>query len=122
LPDLLPGQELRFVDKDAVDLPFPVFAIDPHVEVVGFAIELRVGADADARGNATCLGLGIERRGEQQRMHAAFFVVVGRLQQHGGLAGIHRGVGKIQFRHGRSPDASSLQRSGQEAKREPAQP
>ncbi len=102
LPDLALREELRLVDKDATDLLPTMLACNPGMEVVCLRIELRRCIDADARGDAAIVGGCVERRREQQRPHAALLVVVRGLQQDGGFSCIHRGVGEVELRHGRS--------------------
>ncbi len=48
MPDLVAGEELGLVDKDAVDLGFLVVVADGLVEVVTGRIEFGLLGDADA--------------------------------------------------------------------------
>ena len=101
LPDLVVGEELGLVDEDAIDARGGVLGADAILKrssVVGE--ELGFGLDAEARADHADAVLGIERRGEQQRAHAALAVVVGGLEQQGGFAGVHRGVGEVELCHG----------------------
>ncbi len=97
LPDLLLGQELRLVDEDAGGAAAPGF---DQGEKIGFGGETQRGfGDADAAGDLAGAGAVVQRRGQKQRRHAAFAIIVGRLQQERALAGIHRGIMKIKLGH-----------------------
>lgn len=116
LPNLLVGEELGFVDEDAVDFAGQRVLADAVVEVVAIGEGLGLRCDAQARADHADAVLGIERGGHQQRTHAAFAVVVGRLQQHGRLARIHGGVGEVELGHGAlSPTAGGRTRRGRAA-------
>ena len=49
LPDLILGEELRFVDEDAIDLAAEGFLADAIEEIVAGVEEIGFGRDADAR-------------------------------------------------------------------------
>src|ERR1044072_814994 len=74
LPHLLAGQELRFVDQHAGERRAHVLGADPF-EQVGPWMEVQALAfDAGARMDAPAV-TRIDLRREQQRAHAALFVV-----------------------------------------------
>ena len=49
LPDLVVGEELRFVDEDAIDLAGEGLLADAVEQIVGGAEQIGLGGDADAR-------------------------------------------------------------------------
>ena len=102
LPDLLFIEELRLVDEDAVDLGVFVVLGDARKEVVALAEHLGLGLKPDARGDVALAGLAVVAGHEQHRRHAALAIIVGRLQKHGRLAGIHGRVVEVELGHGLS--------------------
>src|SRR5690606_15291732 len=59
-----------------------------------------LGAQADARGDhPAATAAVVQARRQDQRAHAAFAVVVRRLQQRGGLPGVHRRVVEVELGH-----------------------
>ena len=102
LPDLLFIEELRLVDEHAVDLGVLVVLGDACKEIVAVAEHLGLGLEPDARGDVALAGLAVVAGDEQHRRHAALAVIVGRLQKHRRLAGIHGRVVEIELGHGLS--------------------
>lgn len=103
LADLLFGEELGFVDQHAMDLGCLVLFFHGSVQV-GVGIESdRIRLQPNARTDFSRAKAIVELRRKQQGAHASFAVVVARLEQDRGLARIHRGVIKVQFRHRRFP-------------------
>ena len=100
LPDLVVGEELGLVDEDAIELAGLGVLADAVEEVVLGVEGLGLRRDPEARADHAFAVLGVERRGEEQGAHAALAVVVGRLEQHGRFAGVHRGVGEVELGHG----------------------
>ena len=99
LVHLLPGQELRLVDENAVNAPLFQFG-GRHVEEVVVAAEGQgAGLEADARADQAALVAIVQGGREQQRRHAPFTIVVRRLQQGRRFACVHRRVVKIELCH-----------------------
>jgi len=94
------GEELGLVDEDAGDGADAVLALDAAEEVVGVGQDLGRRLEADARAHAAEAGSGVDGGGEDERAHPAFLVVVARLQEDGGFAGVHRRVVEVKLRHG----------------------
>jgi hypothetical protein len=92
-------QELGLIDEDAMHDRVRVVFGDAPVKIVAMPERLRPGRQADARADAALAGAIVESGDELHRRHAAFAVIVGRLQKHGRLAGVHRGVVKIELGH-----------------------
>ncbi|MPL84460.1 hypothetical protein SDC9_30425 [bioreactor metagenome] len=99
LPDLVPGQELRLVDEDAGagGTGHPRRDQRCHVGLGGEGLGL--GADADAACDPALARAPVEPGGDEEGLHAALDVVVGRLQQQRALAGIHRRVMEVELGH-----------------------
>ena len=60
--------------------------------------------ESDARGNCFLASSVIKCWSKEGRLHSAFAIVVTRLQKHGGLAGVHRGVIEVELSHGSFQD------------------
>mmetsp|Transcript_5758 Transcript_5758/g.18186 ORF Transcript_5758/g.18186 Transcript_5758/m.18186 type:complete len:202 (-) Transcript_5758:36-641(-) len=99
LPDLVLREELRLVDEDARDGGRA--ALQQLAEVRGRVERLRVLPEADARRDAARARAVVERRRQQQHLHAALLVVVRGLQERGRLARVHRRVVEIELPHRR---------------------
>jgi hypothetical protein len=100
LPDLGLGQELGFVDQDAMDAGGSVFTLGDSKEVIrGFEGD-RIGGESNPRADFSFSEPVVDFRSENQRTHAPFAVVVARLQQYRGFARIHRRVVEVQLRQG----------------------
>ncbi len=99
LPDLFFFQKLRLVDKNAVHCRVVVVLGDAREKVVAVSEHLRIAVEADARGNVATIFLAVVARDEQHRVHPALAVIVGCLQEHGRLAGIHGRVVEVEFCH-----------------------
>jgi len=70
------------------------------IEIVAVAERLGFGLQADARRDQPLVALAIMACDEQHRRHVALAIVVGRLQEHRRLAGIHRCVVEVELCHG----------------------
>ena len=100
LPGLRVGQELRLVDHDTGKAGFGLFGFN-QARHVGFVVEDKSRRfKPDTRSDASFGNPVVKLRGQQHRVHAPFAVIMRGLQQYGGFAGIHRGVGKIKLGHG----------------------
>ncbi len=100
LPDLRVGQELRLVDHDTGKAGLSLFGLDQACHV-SFAVKDKGRSfKPDTRSDASFGNPVVKPRGQQHRVHASFAVVMRGLQQYGGFAGVHRGVGKIKLGHG----------------------
>ncbi len=92
------GQELGFVDQDAVDAGGGVFALGDSKEVIGGSEGDRIGGESNPRADFSFSEPVVDFRSENQRTHAPFAVVVARLQQDRGFARIQRGVVDVPLR------------------------
>jgi len=116
LPHLHARQELRFIQQDAVQRPVGVDVLAQQPLEIGITIEAHaLGAEANARGDDAATGAVVQLRGEDHHAHAALAVVVRRLQQRGGLAGVHRRIIEIELGHA----AILSRRSGWSVRRRP---
>ena len=100
LADLGLGQELGFVDQDAMDAGGGVFALGDSKEVIGRSKRDRIGGESNPRADFSFSEPVVDFRSENQRAHSPFAIVVARLQQDCGFACVHRRVVKIEFGHG----------------------
>ena len=82
-----------------MDLGVLVVLGDAGEQVVAVAEHLGLGLQPDARGDVALVGLAVVAGDEQHRRHAALAIVVGRLQKHGRLAGIHGRVVEVELGH-----------------------
>ena len=100
LADLGLGQELGFVDQDAMDAGGSVFALGDSKEVIGGSKGDRIGGESNPRADFSFSEPVVDFRSENQRAHAPLAVVVARLQQDRGFARIHRRVVEVQLGQG----------------------
>jgi len=94
------GQELGFVDQDAVDAGGGVFALGDSKEVIGGSEGDRIGGESNPRADFSFSEPIVDFRSENQRAHSPFAIVVARLQQDCGFACVHRRVVEVQLRQG----------------------
>ena len=95
-------QELRFVHQHAMQRAMlGNVAPDLALQVVVAFERDAFRAQADARGHHAGAGAVVQARGEDRHAHAALAVVVRRLQQRRGLAGVHRRIIEIELGHAR---------------------
>ena len=94
------GQELGFVDQDAVDAGGGVFALGDSKEVIGRSKRDRIGGESNPRADFSFPEPIVDFRSENQRAHSPFAIVVARLQQDCGFACVHRRVVEVQLRQG----------------------
>jgi len=101
LPDLLFGEELRFIDKHAGNFTCQRAT---RLKVANRSSSTlkgnRLRFKPDTRRNPATPGAIIEGRNQDNRAHAALLIIVGCLQQHGRFSGIHCRVTEIEFGHG----------------------
>lgn len=100
LADLGFGQELGFVDQDAMDAGGGVFALGDSKEVIGGSEGERIGGESNPRADFSFSEPVVDFRSENQRAHSPFAIVVARLQQDCGFACVHRRVVEVQLRQG----------------------
>ena len=100
LPGLFLLEELRLVDEHAMNRGVLVMLGDAGIEIVAVAEHLGARFKPDSRGNVAAVALAVVSGHEQHRVHAAFAIVVRRLQQHRRLAGVHGRVVEIELGHG----------------------
>lgn len=100
LADLGFGQELGFVDQDAMDAGGGVFALGDSKEVIGGSEGERIGGESNPRADFSFSEPVVDFRSENQCAHSPFAIVVARLQQDCGFACVHRRVVEVQLRQG----------------------
>lgn len=114
LPHLFGIKELRLVDENTGDALLLVRCFDTCEQILTMRIQLALRRDAETGGDHAAL-FRVMRRSKDQRVHAALAVIVRGLQQHCRLAGIHGGIGEIEFGHqalcNRTSAAARIKRS-----------
>lgn len=95
-------KELGFVDEDAVDFFVVVFALCETEQVIRGSEGNGICAKTDTRSDFSISETIIEIGTENKCSHSTFLIVIAGLQQDCGFSCVHRGVVKIEFRHGSS--------------------
>ena len=103
LPDLVLGQELRFIEQNTINLA--LFQLPQNQRRhIGFRIKQQCrGFQTNTRRDFALAKPVIKRHRQQQRLHPAFTVIEACLKQCRRFAGIHRRIIKEQIGHG-SPE------------------
>ena len=99
LLDLLALQKLGLIHKHAIDRLSFQKVTDQLEQIVQRIKQNGCRLKSDARGNGFLASSVIKCWSKYRRMHSAFAIVVARLQKHGGLAGVHRGVVEVELGH-----------------------
>ena len=99
LVDLGGGQELRFVDKNAIEVTCSD-GIANERTAIGVDTDHGIDGTTDAQTTYDfVVTFGIDAGFQEQNVHAALFIVIGHLQEQGGFAGVHSSVSKVEFCH-----------------------
>jgi len=100
LPDLIRAEELRLVDEDAGARAFSQTLFDLRQKVFVRLESVGLVPDPDTRCDPPVSGAVVEFRGHQIGDHAAFDIVMSRLQKYGRFARVHGRIMKVKLCHG----------------------
>ena len=96
---LVAGQKLCFIEQHTVDIFTLKLPLHDRKQIITLFECKRLGFKANSGLDDPCLMAIVQGRSKQHRRHAALTIVVGRLEQNGRLAGIHRRIIEIELSH-----------------------